>query len=65
MKEYIENYWKYWKKILRTISLLGKIALCLPEMQFPDLNLHLDIYSHPCFLDQKTNVIITIIFWII
>lgn len=46
----------------KTISLFGKIALCLPEMQFPDLNLHLDVNSHPCFLDQKTNVIINHLF---
>lgn len=53
------------KKLLRTISLLGKIALCLPEMHTPDVKLHLDVNSHPCFLGQKTNVIITIRFWII
>lgn len=62
MKDYIENYWKYQKKIMQKIiiSLLEKAALCLPG-----LNLHLDVNSHPCFLEQKTNMIITIRFCII
>lgn len=68
MKEYVENYWKYGEKLCKKpppILLLGKLALCLPVIQFPDLNLHLDVNLHPCFLDQKTNVIITILFLII
>jgi len=49
----------------RTVPSLGKTALYIPEMQIPVLDLHLDVNSHPCLLDQQTNVIITISFWII
>lgn len=48
-----------------SIPLLGNTALYLPETWIPVLDLHLDVNSHPCFLDQQTNVIITISFWII